>query len=159
MACPCSSVTLPMIAPVNPCAAAARGSRAHTNIAAMSRPRPGCLDDAAVPPHSMCPPCLDRRSATAPSDHEARTLTKNMKVERDQVPEGAFPRISRRSQALARRQSRRTVSGETARNAAVSSTLRPPKNRNSMTRAFRSSNRASAWSASSSAMKSCVGSC
>ena len=43
--------------------------------------------------------------------------------------------------------------------AAVSSTLSPPKNRISMTRLFRSSNFASASSASSSATSSCPGSC
>ena len=64
------------------------------------------------------------------------------------------PRISRRSQTFASRQSRITVSGETFNTAAVSSTLSPPKNRISMTRLFRSSNVASAFSASSSATKS-----
>ena len=45
------------------------------------------------------------------------------------------------------------MSADTFRIDAVSSTLRPPKNRNSTTRLFRSSNLASASSASSSATK------
>ena len=50
------------------------------------------------------------------------------------------PRISRCSHALASRQSRMTVSGDTFSTDAVSSTLNPPKNRSSTTRLFRSSN-------------------
>ena len=56
---------------------------------------------------------------------------------------------------FASRQSRMTVSAETFSTDAVSSTLNPPKNRSSMTRLLRSSNFASASSASSSATKSC----
>ncbi len=52
--------------------------------------------------------------------------------------------ISRASQALASLQSRRTVSGETFSTSAVSSTLKPPKKRNSTTRLFRGSTRARA---------------
>ena len=50
-----------------------------------------------------------------------------------------------------------TVSGDTFKTDAVSSTLSPPKNRSSTTRLFRSSKFASASSASSSATKSCAG--
>src|ERR1035437_9919934 len=64
------------------------------------------------------------------------------------------PLNSRKSQARASLQSRMTVSGETFNTTAVSSTLRPPKNRSSMTRALRESTAASALSASSSAISS-----
>ena len=57
---------------------------------------------------------------------------------------------SRISHAFASRQSRITVSGDTPSAAAVSSTVRPPKNRISTTLALRSSIFASASSASSS---------
>src|SRR6185295_5886992 len=60
------------------------------------------------------------------------------------------PLISRCSHALARVQSRAMVNGETARTSAVSSTLRPPKNRSSTTLLFRSSTVASRASAESS---------
>ena len=58
------------------------------------------------------------------------------------------------NQARARRQSRRTVSRETSRTAAVSSAVRPPKKRISITRAFLSSIADSVVSASSSATRS-----
>ena len=61
---------------------------------------------------------------------------------------------SRRSHVRASFQSRMTVSGEIRSTAAVSSTLRPPKKRNSTTRLLRSSNLASADNASSSATRS-----
>ena len=61
-------------------------------------------------------------------------------------------------QALTTFQSRITVSGETLSTSAVSSTLSPPKKRNSTTRPFLGSMRASAFSASSSASKSTRGS-
>ena len=63
---------------------------------------------------------------------------------------------SRASHALARLQSRSTVCGETDSATAVSSTLRPPKKRNSTTRAFRGSRRASSCSASSRATTSAL---
>src|SRR4029078_6939197 len=59
--------------------------------------------------------------------------------------------ISRASQIFASRQSRITVFGGTRRRAAVSSTVRPPKNRSSMTIARRGSACARFSSASSSA--------
>src|SRR5215203_973110 len=68
------------------------------------------------------------------------------------------PRISRCNQAFAKRQSLTTVSVETPSTDAVSSTLSPPKNLSSITRLLRSENAARPLSASSRAMKSCVGS-
>jgi hypothetical protein len=49
------------------------------------------------------------------------------------MAESGFPVNSRKSQDRASRQSRMTVSGETFNTTAVSSTLRPPKNRSSIT--------------------------
>src|ERR1019366_6342121 len=63
---------------------------------------------------------------------------------------------SRWSQAFANRQSSFTVSGETPRTAAVSSTVRPPKNRSSTTCPCRVWSFASLSSASSSANSSGV---
>ena len=80
-------------------------------------------------------------------------------VRRDQPGEFVpAPRSSRSSQAFAIFQSRMTVSGDTCSAAAVSCTLKPPKNRISITRLFRSSTFASASSASSSATRSRSGS-
>src|SRR4029453_4788263 len=74
---------------------------------------------------------------------------------RNLVPSlGRHLRISRRSQVRESFQSRITVSGEIRSTAAVSSILRPPKNRNSTTRLLRSSNSASADNASWSATRS-----
>src|SRR4029453_1333660 len=74
---------------------------------------------------------------------------------RNLVPSlGRHRRISRRSQVRASFQSRITVSGEIRSTAAVSSTLRPPKNRNSTTRLRRSSNLARAANAASRATRS-----
>src|SRR5581483_9924655 len=61
--------------------------------------------------------------------------------------------ISRSSQPFAIFQSSITVSSLTFRTAAVSLTLRPPKNRISTTRAFRGAKSARALSASSSAIR------
>src|SRR5947207_4480557 len=61
---------------------------------------------------------------------------------------------SRNSQALASFQSRITVSWDTRRAVAVSSTLRPPKNRSSTTSLLRASTTASCFSASSTAKSS-----
>ena len=74
---------------------------------------------------------------------------------RRQLESVSWPRlISRRSQAFAVFQSRMTVSGETFKTSAVSSTVRPPKNLNSTTWLIRASNVASALSASLRATKS-----
>ena len=72
---------------------------------------------------------------------------------RDQVHRATVmgPRISRASHARASRQSRITVCGETWSASAVSSTLRPPKNRSSTTCARRGSIRVRLSSASSRA--------
>ena len=71
-----------------------------------------------------------------------------------QAPWGVDPLSSRSNQTLASLQSRVTVSGEILRTVAVSSILRPPKNRSSTTRLRRWSIAASASSASSSATRS-----
>ena len=67
------------------------------------------------------------------------------------------PSSSRSSQSFASRQSRLTVSGDTWSTSAVSSTLKPPKNRNSMIRLLRTSTFANASSARSSATTSNAG--
>src|SRR5262245_13688744 len=64
--------------------------------------------------------------------------------------------ISRSNHTLANFQSRRTVSGETLSAAAVSSTLRPPKNRISTTSPFLRSTADSAFNASSNATSSAL---
>jgi hypothetical protein len=64
------------------------------------------------------------------------------------------PLNSSNSHDLASLQSRMTLSGETFSTVAVSSTLKPPKNRSSMIRALHGSNSAGLLSASSSAMSS-----
>ena len=69
----------------------------------------------------------------------------------------AYRLSSRSSHAFASFQSRMTVSTDTLRTVAVSSTLSPPKNRSSITRLFRSSTFASSASASSRATRSCPG--
>src|SRR5436309_7971760 len=69
----------------------------------------------------------------------------------------ASPFSSRRSHNLARRQSRFTVSADTASASAVSSTLKPPKNRISTTRLLRASIAARASRARSSATTSTSG--
>ena len=68
------------------------------------------------------------------------------------VPSG--PATPASSHAFASFQSRITVSTDTFKTAAVSSTLSPPKNRSSITRALRSSTAANASSASSRATRS-----
>jgi len=68
------------------------------------------------------------------------------------------PSSSRSSHSFASRQSRLTVSDETWSTSAVSSTLKPPKNRNSIIRLFRSSIFANASKARSRATTSTVGS-
>ncbi len=73
----------------------------------------------------------------------------------NQVCLSQLPRlISANSHALASRQSRMTASGETFKTSAVSSTLNPPKKRNSIARALRASISSSALSASSRAISS-----
>src|SRR5439155_8068998 len=57
---------------------------------------------------------------------------------------GSSPSSSRSSHSFARRQSRLTVSDETLSTSAVSSTVKPPKNRNSTTWLFRTSTCANA---------------
>ena len=64
------------------------------------------------------------------------------------------PSSSRSNQSFASRQSRLTVSGDTWSTSAVSSTLKPPKNRNSTTWLFRASTSANASNARSSATTS-----
>ena len=68
------------------------------------------------------------------------------------------PSSSRSNQSFANRQSRLTVSGETWSTSDVSSTLKPPKKRSSITRLFRTSTAASASKARSSATTSSAGS-
>jgi hypothetical protein len=60
------------------------------------------------------------------------------------------------SQALANFQSRITLCAEIWRTSAVSSTLNPPKKRSSIILAFRTSNSARAFKASSSAVRFCL---
>ena len=70
----------------------------------------------------------------------------------------ASPSSSRSNQSLASRQSRLTVSGDTWSTSAVSSTLKPPKKRNSIMRLFRTSTAANASKARSRATRSNDGS-
>src|SRR4029450_12881925 len=71
----------------------------------------------------------------------------------------AFLRNSLDIQALAKSQSRMTVSGDTFKTSAVSETVRPPKYRSSTTRPFLSSIAVSAFRASSTSMTLWPGSC
>src|SRR5439155_13319837 len=76
-----------------------------------------------------------------------------------QAPSQASPPSWRNSQSLATFHSRCTVSEETLKTSAVSSTLRPPKKRNSTTWLFLRFTPPSRFKASSRAAKSACASC
>jgi hypothetical protein len=78
------------------------------------------------------------------------------KVTKPGAPENSYPAlaISFSSQAFANLQSRSTVTDETFKTSAISSTEKPPKNRSSTTSAFRLSVRPSRSRASSRARNS-----
>jgi monoamine oxidase len=93
---------------------------------------------------------MARGAASGVLDRNATAATKSFQPS---WPPSWLSRISRCSHTLANCQSRITVSGETLTTDAVSSTVRPPKNRSSITRLLRWSNLASASRASSSATR------
>ena len=116
-------------------------SRAATASADSSRKGPPGASSArsdsisassvASSPHACARNAPDRRRRATPPD--GRAARSGSSVQRS----SAGFRSSRRSHDFASRQSRWTVSGEMSSAAAVSSTLNPPKKRNSTTRLFR----------------------